>query len=1146
MKVFHTLLIFSFLFCNVSKAQVAGDFRTATDGDWSSTSTWETFDGATWNAATGTPTSSTAVFIQDGDSVVLTGNSSCKDLHLNADLSTDVGRLNCQSFTLSVFGKLRTYTGSHGTIPGTSVTGTNNHADFIKTGTGKIQITGTTRDVTLAGEWGVPSNFNGWTLEFSMNSASDVATIKTNMRAGSIIIAAGTVTMDIAVGGALRPDNGSVGTGTLTVNSGATLNLNGTTIARTATERFSLFTLNSGATLSIPSGVAGKIAASTVTLNGTVVCNSTTMLGNGGIASAATTNTYTNLTTGTSITLSSAISVSGTLTLGGKLTTTSSNLLTMGASGSISGASSSNYIDGPLALTAASTTPTLTFQIGKGAYYRKLVLNLNHTDATPTVYTAELFNTAPTSRTLGTLTNVSSMRYWNVVKGAGSTVTGTNTIALDYGADDGISNHTSLKIAHENSTAWDDIGASGATSLAGTITSTTNFTTFGDFVLANITQINSGDFRTATDGDWSTAATWETWNGSTWVAAASTPTSSTNVYIQDGDSVVLSANSACKDLHLNSDLSTDVGRLNCQSFTLAVSGKLRTYTGSKGNVPGANSTGLNNHADFIKTGTGKIQITGTSRDVTSAGEWGVPSNFNGWTLEFAMNSASDIATIKTNLRAGAITIASGQVTMDIAVGGALRPDNGSTGTGTLTINSGATLNLNSTTIARTASERFGTFTVNAGGIVNMPSGTTCKIAASTVTINGTVISNNGSTLGNGGITSAASTATYGNFTVNIPTTLNQAITVNSTLTLNDILTTTSTNNLILGAGGTISGASASAFINGPLSIQNTNTSSLTPLTFPIGKGSDYRPVILKVTQSSGSATTYTAEMFNTVPPSRTLPGGISHVSLVRYFTISNGGPSAVTAAKATLAYEADDGVNQTSTLRILKESGANWVDLGGTGSAVTSGTIESTTNFTSFSDFVLANASGGTNPLPVTWLSFDAKPIAKNANLLEWSTASEVNNKGFEVERSFDGTHFASVKFIKGNENTNAISTYRFIDSDDELTGKAVTFYRIKQLDFNGDVSYSEVRMVKALNETIGITIFPNPAQSEVTISAGSVKGKVTVEITDLSGKTFSINQFDNTDNSLLKVNTSGLAKGSYLIRIISKESTQIRKFLIQ
>ena len=88
----------------------------------------------------------------------------------------------------------------------------------------------------------------------------------------------------------------------------------------------------------------------------------------------------------------------------------------------------------------------------------------------------------------------------------------------------------------------------------------------------------------------------------------------------------------------------------------------------------------------------------------------------------------------------------------------------------------------------------------------------------------------------------------------------------------------------------------------------------------------------------------------------------------------------------------------------MKDDGAgNWVNIGNTFvSAVPVGFIISG-SFTSFSDFVLGNATGGTNPLPVEWLSFNAAKVDENSNLIKWSTASEKNNTGFEIERSFDG-----------------------------------------------------------------------------------------------------------------------------------------------
>ena len=191
-------------FKNVS-AQATGDFRSKTSGQWGNTSTWEIFDGAIWNAAGSLPTSSTSVWIQDGNEVTLAANGSCKDLHLNADIDgADNNRLTISTFTLSVFGKLRTYTGAFNTIPGTNSTGLNNSLTFLTTTSGKLQITGTSRDITTSGEWGVPVNCRDFTLEVSMNSSSDVATFKTNFRAGAIFVAVGNLTMDATAGGTDR------------------------------------------------------------------------------------------------------------------------------------------------------------------------------------------------------------------------------------------------------------------------------------------------------------------------------------------------------------------------------------------------------------------------------------------------------------------------------------------------------------------------------------------------------------------------------------------------------------------------------------------------------------------------------------------------------------------------------------------------------------------------------------------------------------------------------------------------------------------------------------------------------------------------------------------------------------------------------
>src|ERR1043165_7612783 len=104
-------------------SQVNGDFRSKQSGNWNTTGTWEVFNTGTlsWDPATGTPTATNSVWIQDGDSVYLTNNGFCKNLHLNLDAGGgDSCRLNTQSFVLEVSGKMRCYTGAKNTIPGSN------------------------------------------------------------------------------------------------------------------------------------------------------------------------------------------------------------------------------------------------------------------------------------------------------------------------------------------------------------------------------------------------------------------------------------------------------------------------------------------------------------------------------------------------------------------------------------------------------------------------------------------------------------------------------------------------------------------------------------------------------------------------------------------------------------------------------------------------------------------------------------------------------------------------------------------------------------------------------------------------------------------------------------------------------------------
>jgi predicted outer membrane repeat protein len=127
--------------------------------------------------------------------------------------------------------------------------------------------------------------------------------------------------------------------------------------------------------------------------------------------------------------------------------------------------------------------------------------------------------------------------------------------------------------------------------------------------------------------------------------------------------------------------------------------------------------------------------------------------------------------------------------------------------------------------------------------------------------------------------------------------------------------------------------------------------------------------------------------------------------------------------------------------------------------------------------------------LPVELLYFKGE-VVENGNLLTWETASEINNKGFEIQRSKDGRNWFEIGFVEGNGTTLENSTYEFLDDLKNGTGlqdlSGLYYYRLKQMDFNDDFEYSNiVTLTSQFIDYQVITLFPNPVQNELTIANG-------------------------------------------------------------
>jgi hypothetical protein len=332
------------------------------------------------------------------------------------------------------------------------------------------------------------------------------------------------------------------------------------------------------------------------------------------------------------------------------------------------------------------------------------------------------------------------------------------------------------------------------------------------------------------------------------------------------------------------------------------------------------------------------------------------------------------------------------------------------------------------------------------------------------------------------------------------------------------------------------------------------TASSKSFTYPIGKGGTYKPVTLSLTQSSATASTYTAEMFMSVPPSYTFPGSIDAVSTIRYYNISEGGGgSAFTGGVVILNYGSDDGVSDELNLRVAKSDGAgNWVDLGPIAGG-SSGTIISSAPFTDLTGniFVLANATGGDNPLPVELISLKAS-ASKDVVELNWKTATEIENTGFEIERSKVKSQtsynfeWENIGFVKGSGNSNSIKEYSFQDKSPKF-GKYK--YRLKQINTDGTFEYSKVVEV-VVNRPLKLIAknYPNPFNPTTRIIFElPVRSNVNLSVYNLIGQKVATLVDEQLEQGVYErnFNAENLPTGIYIYTLKAGETSITNKMIL-
>ena len=155
-----------------------------------------------------------------------------------------------------------------------------------------------------------------------------------------------------------------------------------------------------------------------------------------------------------------------------------------------------------------------------------------------------------------------------------------------------------------------------------------------------------------------------------------------------------------------------------------------------------------------------------------------------------------------------------------------------------------------------------------------------------------------------------------------------------------------------------------------------------------------------------------------------------------------------------------------------------------------------------------------------------AKPLL-NSIIVDWTTQNEVDNTGFEILRSANGRDFQAIGWV----NPNEINNYEF--EDREVVPNQLYYYRLRQVDTNGDSRFSPVVSAQVYNSGVQtISVFPNPTSDEFSLDLGNIyQHNMNYQIQIYNSIGILMNQMSISDKTT-NISLNRYAKGVYLIRI--------------
>jgi surface protein len=221
--------------------------------------------------------------------------------------------------------------------------------------------------------------------------------------------------------------------------------------------------------------------------------------------------------------------------------------------------------------------------------------------------------------------------------------------------------------------------------------------------------------------------------------------------------------------------------------------------------------------------------------------------------------------------------------------------------------------------------------------------------------------------------------------------------------------------------------------------------------------------------------------------------------------------------------------NYTATLIGWSEKAStpDYLSLGAAGRLYGTNAAAARTNLTTTKNWLISgDAASGTNcaVLPVVLITFTGKS-QDNGVLLAWETTSETNNAGFDIEKSSNAKTFEKIGFVDGGGDLNRRKAYHFMDTNP----LPATYYRLKQLDFDGKFEYSRIISVRRPEEKI--VIYPNPTSNTIFLLGVASEQKLVVR--NAGGKVVHEQLWSSGDT----VKLSLLPDGLYFVTVAGETS---------